>query len=56
MKLLLDTCTFLWLTTDDPELSHTAKLIFQDENNPVYLSSVSAWEIIACDIPVLELS
>ena len=46
MKLLLDTCTFLWLTTDDPELSHTAKLIFQDENNAVYLSSVSAWEIM----------
>jgi hypothetical protein len=46
MKLLLDTCTFLWLTTDDPELSHTAKLMFQYEDNAVYLSSVSAWEIM----------
>jgi len=46
MKLLLDTCTFLWLTADDPELSHTAKLMFQDEGNVVYLSSVSAWEIM----------
>lgn len=46
MKLLLDTCAFLWLTTDAPELSQTAKTLFQDTANTVYLSSVSAWEII----------
>ena len=46
MKLLLDTCVFLWLTTDAPELSQTAKALFQDIGNTVYLSSVSAWEII----------
>jgi PIN domain nuclease of toxin-antitoxin system len=46
MKLLLDTCAFLWLTTDAPELSQTAKALFQDIGNTVYLSSVSAWEII----------
>ncbi len=46
MKLLLDTCAFLWLTTDAPELSQTAKALFQATTNTVYLSSVSAWEII----------
>lgn len=41
MKLLLDTCAFLWLATDAPELSERAKTLFQDTRNPVYLSSVS---------------
>ena len=46
MKILLDTCAFLWLTTDAPELSEKAKILFQNTNNAVYLSSVSVWEII----------
>ena len=46
MNLLLDTCAFLWLTADAPELSTKAKAVFQDTRNAVYLSSVSAWEII----------
>lgn len=46
MRLLLDTCAFLWLASDAPELSPTAKTVFQDTGNTVYLSSVSAWEII----------
>lgn len=46
MKILLDTCAFLWLTTDAPELSDKAKILFQNTNNAVYLSSVSVWEII----------
>jgi PIN domain nuclease of toxin-antitoxin system len=46
MKILLDTCAFLWLTTDAPELSEKAKILFQNTQNAVYLSSVSAWEII----------
>jgi PIN domain nuclease of toxin-antitoxin system len=46
MKILLDTCTFLWLTTDAPELSGKAKIMFQNTENAVYLSSVSVWEII----------
>ena len=46
MKILLDTCAFLWLTTDAPELSDKAKILFQNINNAVYLSSVSVWEII----------
>jgi len=46
VKILLDTCAFLWLATDAPELSSQAKMLFQNTNNPVYLSSVSAWEIV----------
>jgi PIN domain nuclease of toxin-antitoxin system len=46
MKILLDTCAFLWLTTDAPELTEKAKILFQDTRNTVYLSSVSVWEII----------
>lgn len=46
MKILLDTCAFLWLTSGAPELSKQAKILFQDTNNPVYLSSVSVWEIV----------
>ena len=45
MKILLDTCTFLWLITDDPQLSPKALSIFIDPDNDVYLSAVSTWEI-----------
>lgn len=46
MKILLDTCAFLWLTTDASELSSKAKQVFQDPGNAVYLSSVSIWEML----------
>jgi PIN domain nuclease of toxin-antitoxin system len=45
LKLLLDTCTALWLALDAPELSERAKDLFEDPTNQVYLSAVSAWEI-----------
>ena len=45
MKLLLDTCTFLWLTKGSEELSPNVIEAFSDPKNEVYLSSVSAWEI-----------
>ncbi len=45
MKILLDTCTFLWIASDSPELSRNAKEIFRSPENSVYLSSVSVWEI-----------
>ena len=45
MKLILDTCTFLWITIDDRRLSDNARVAFLDEENEVYLSSVSTWEI-----------
>jgi PIN domain nuclease of toxin-antitoxin system len=45
VKLLLDTCTFLWLITDAPELSPTVRARVVDASNEVFLSAVSAWEI-----------
>lgn len=45
MRILLDTCTFLWIITDADELSQTARELFVDPLNEVFLSSVSAWEI-----------
>ncbi|MCP4695585.1 MAG: type II toxin-antitoxin system VapC family toxin [Gammaproteobacteria bacterium] len=46
MKLLLDTCTFLWINTNASELSKTARKLFASPNNMAYLSAVSSWEIM----------
>jgi len=45
MRILLDTCTFLWIITDDPRLSQQARKLFIDPANDVFLSVASAWEI-----------
>ncbi len=45
MKLLLDTCTFLWITADAPSLSPRLRELFRSPDNEVYLSAASAWEI-----------
>jgi PIN domain nuclease of toxin-antitoxin system len=45
VKLLLDSCTFLWIVGDDPHLSATARAMFRDPVNETFLSAVSAWEI-----------
>lgn len=45
MKLLLDTCTFLWIASDSPRLSRAAAAVFLDKDNERYLSAASAWEI-----------
>ncbi|MEO7853864.1 MAG: type II toxin-antitoxin system VapC family toxin [Rubrivivax sp.] len=45
MKLLLDTCTFLWAVRGDAQLSRVAVALFRDPANEVFLSAVSAWEI-----------
>jgi PIN domain nuclease of toxin-antitoxin system len=45
MKVLVDTCTFLWIASESPRLSKTAAAIFLDRNNERYLSAASAWEI-----------
>jgi len=43
--VLLDTCSFLWLVSDDPQFSAEARVVFSDPGNEVYLSPVSVWEI-----------
>src|SRR4029434_5823323 len=45
MQGLLDTHTFLWWVTNDPQLSPLAKQIIGDTGNTLYLSVASAWEI-----------
>lgn len=45
MKLLLDTCTFLWIISGDKALTQTAADLYADPSNRVFLSSVSSWEI-----------
>ena len=45
MKILLDTCTFLWIVSDSPELSELSRKLFREPSNGVFLSAVSVWEI-----------
>ena len=45
MKLLVDTCTFLWIIADAPALSRRARELFQSPDHEVFLSAASAWEI-----------
>lgn len=45
MKLVLDTCTFLWVVTGDAALSRSARALIVDPENDVFLSAASAWEI-----------
>jgi len=44
VRLLLDTCTFLWLAGGG-SLSGAAALAVRDPSNDVFLSAVSVWEI-----------
>ena len=45
MKLLLDTCTFLWIATGSKRLSKTVQRLHADPANELFLSAVSAWEM-----------
>jgi PIN domain nuclease of toxin-antitoxin system len=45
MRLLTDTCTFLWMISAPDRLSPRARVLLIDPSNEVFLSSVSAWEI-----------
>src|SRR5581483_8658630 len=46
VRLLLDTCTFLWLAAGGGALSRRAVAGIADPANDVLFSSVSAWEIV----------
>jgi len=46
LRLLLDTCTFIWLTQDPLRLSSVARAAIDDPNNELLLSHVSVWEIV----------
>ena len=45
MRLLLDTCTFLWVLRGGVELQPRPAALFRSPENEVYLSAASAWEI-----------
>jgi PIN domain nuclease of toxin-antitoxin system len=45
VKILLDTQAFLWIISDAPELSKKAKKIFLDQENDLFLSLASIWEM-----------
>jgi PIN domain nuclease of toxin-antitoxin system len=45
VRLLLDTCTFLWIVGGDAALSARARAAFVDPESEVFLSAASAWEI-----------
>lgn len=45
MNVLLDTCTFLWLTLENAKLSKLAVAVIDGESNRLFLSDVSLWEI-----------
>ena len=46
MKLLLDTHALLWWISDDDRLSARARALVGDGANEVFVSAVSAWEIV----------
>ena len=45
MKLLLDTCTFLWALSGVPPLPPRVADMVRNPDNDVFLSAASAWEI-----------
>jgi PIN domain nuclease of toxin-antitoxin system len=47
MKLLLDTCTFLWIVDQRQRVPDRVVHLYQSAENEVYLSVASAWEIAA---------
>jgi PIN domain nuclease of toxin-antitoxin system len=46
VKLLLDTCTFLWAVADPDRLPTRIAGLLLSESNEVYVSAASAWEVV----------
>ena len=45
MRLLIDTHAFLWFIEGDPQLSVNARQLIEDEDNAIWLSIASVWEM-----------
>ncbi|XCN74360.1 MAG: type II toxin-antitoxin system VapC family toxin [Candidatus Electrothrix aestuarii] len=57
MRVLLDTCAFLWFIGGSERLSRPARDLMEDFDNSLYLSLASLWEIaIKINIGKLELA
>jgi PIN domain nuclease of toxin-antitoxin system len=56
VRLLLDTCTFLWMLGAEEKLSAAARVLLLDPANDLFLSAASSWEIaIKCGLGRLRL-
>ncbi|MEM6529942.1 MAG: type II toxin-antitoxin system VapC family toxin [Chloroflexota bacterium] len=57
MNLLLDTHVFIWLDDEAEKLSDSVRDAIQDDENTIYLSIVSIWEMqIKSDLGKLTFS
>jgi len=45
LKLLLETCTFLWIISGARDLPPRVAALFREPENEVFLSAASAWEM-----------
>ena len=45
MNILCDTHILIWYLTGDNQLSKKARELLDDENNTIYFSTVSIWEV-----------
>jgi PIN domain nuclease of toxin-antitoxin system len=45
MRLLLDTHVFIWYILDIQKLSTTVRVLIDDKNNEIMLSTASLWEM-----------
>lgn len=45
MKVLLDTHILLWAISDDSRLSEMARSLIENEENEIYYSILSIWEV-----------
>ncbi len=45
MQFLIDTHFFLWFVSNAKELSKNAKTLIEDEQNEIFISIASLWEI-----------
>lgn len=45
MRLLLDTCTLLWLTQEPARLSSACRNAIDDQHNDLVVSDASVWEM-----------
>jgi len=46
MKAILDTHAFIWWITDDNQMSPGARKVIEDEDNEIFVSAASIWEIV----------
>ncbi|WP_454847972.1 type II toxin-antitoxin system VapC family toxin [Rhizobium binxianense] len=45
MRLLLDTHLLVWISEDSPRLPNSVRLLLDDDDNRLFFSAVSLWEL-----------